>query len=259
MMNCQRFQDKVFEYLEGSLSASAQTQIEAHLECCAACRQTVQTHQALAARFRREADSLVLRPEWTRRIEAALAEGAASHSQGRDAALGRPGRRSAPTLLSVAQTSKSAVSRVSRPAGGNASEPTWKSAIQQVWKPALRNIGRIALNGCSGPTLPRTEMPFFSRRWAWPAAIAAALLVAAGLNLRGPFRLRVRSNEATLTPAPATVSVRFLSCDPTYTFRREKNQVIDALTCTPRVVEENLSLSMNQKQIPQTQERKTPL
>ena len=40
----------------------------------------------------------------------------------------------------VAQTSKSAVSRVSKPAGRAVSStlPTWKSAIQQVWKPALR-------------------------------------------------------------------------------------------------------------------------
>ena len=49
-------------------------------------------------------------------------------------------------LLSVAQTSKSAVSRVSKPGNGNAVEPTWKSAIQQVGKPALRSIGRFALN-----------------------------------------------------------------------------------------------------------------
>jgi len=40
----------------------------------------------------------------------------------------------------VAQTSKSAVSRVSKPAGRAFSStlPTWESAIQQVWKPALR-------------------------------------------------------------------------------------------------------------------------
>jgi hypothetical protein len=44
-------------------------------------------------------------------------------------------------LFSVAQTSKSAVSRVSKPAGRTAVGPTWKSAVQQVWKPALQKIG----------------------------------------------------------------------------------------------------------------------
>jgi anti-sigma factor RsiW len=200
MINCQWFQDKLFEYLDGELSASAQSEIEAHLQRCEACRQGVQAHQALAARFRHETDSLVLRPEEKRRIEAALVD----DSQGRDAALRRPGRRSAPTL-------------------------------------------------------PKNETLPFWRRFAWPAAVAAALLVAAGLSFRRPFHARVQSTEARLAPAPATISLRFSSCEPTYTFRREKDRVIDALTCTPRVVEENLSLSMNQKHIPQTQERKTPL
>ena len=43
-------------------------------------------------------------------------------------------------LLSVAQTSKSAVPRVSQPAGRNFAKPTWKSAIRQSWKPALRTL-----------------------------------------------------------------------------------------------------------------------
>jgi hypothetical protein len=94
---------------------------------------------------------------------------------------------------------------------------------------------------------------------AWPAAIAAALLVAASLSFRRPIRLRVLSSHARLTTAPATISIRFSSCDPIYTFRREKDRVIDALTCTPRVVQENLSLSLNQSHPLQTQERKTPL
>jgi hypothetical protein len=51
-----------------------------------------------------------------------------------------------PYPFSVAQTSKSAVSRVSKPAGRNTTVPTWKSAAQQVWKPALRLKARSALN-----------------------------------------------------------------------------------------------------------------
>jgi len=178
MMNCQWFQDKLFEYLDGELSASVKSEVESHLEQCATCLKAVQTHHALSARFRHDTDSLLLRSETSWRIEAAL---------------------------------------------------------------------------------QRMEALPFWRRVAWPAAITAALLVAAGLSFRRPIRLGVQSSEATLITAPATISIRFSSCDPTYTFRLEKNRVIDALTCTPRVVQENLSLSLNQNQLPQTQERKTPL
>src|SRR5208282_5877568 len=53
--------------------------------------------------------------------------------------VGADVRRAHPYTATVAQTSKSAVSRVSKPANcviPNTS-PTWKSAIRQVWKPAL--------------------------------------------------------------------------------------------------------------------------
>ena len=79
------------------------------------------------------------------------------------------------------------------------------------------------------------------------------------IESRGPLRGRVQKAETARRPAPAVISIRVLYCDPTYTFRRENNQVIDALTCTPHVVEENLSLSLDQNPVPQTQERKTPL
>jgi len=185
-MNCQGFQDKVFEYLDEELSASAQSEIEAHLESCAACRHVVQTHRALAARIHRETAPLLFRPEWTQRMEAALAE--------------------APNT------------------------PAWEHPVLGFW-----------------------------RRFAWPVAIAAALLAAGGLSFRQPFHPRVQSSKAALRPVPATISVRFSSCDPAYTFRWEHNLVVDALTCTPCVVEENHLLSLNQKHIPPTQERKTPL
>jgi len=43
-------------------------------------------------------------------------------------------------MFTVAQTSKSAVTRVSKPARRHAAEPTWKSAPRQVWKPALQTL-----------------------------------------------------------------------------------------------------------------------
>jgi len=182
MMNCQRCQDQVFEYLDGSLSDSARAAVEAHLEHCAACRQTVQAHQALVARFRQETEFLMLRPGLLNRV---------------------------------------------------------MSAAEEPMAPRFASVFRAPL--------------------AWAAAIAAVLLVAAGLSFRRPSRTNVQRSESTPTPALSSISIRFSSCDPTYTFRREKNVVIDALTCTPRVVEENLSLSLNQKQNLQLQERKTPL
>ena len=54
-------------------------------------------------------------------------------------------RRMRNPRYSVAQTSKSAVSRISKSAShpNGAALPTWKSAIQQVWKPALRPRKRL--------------------------------------------------------------------------------------------------------------------
>jgi hypothetical protein len=74
MMNCQRFQDELLDYFDRSLSASGQSEAAAHEEQCAACRQLAQAHQALAARFQREAGFAAFRPEFKRRVEAALLE-----------------------------------------------------------------------------------------------------------------------------------------------------------------------------------------
>jgi anti-sigma-K factor RskA len=180
-MNCQRFQDELFDYLDGSLSASEQSEAEAHEEQCAACRQLAQAHQVLGARFQREAGFAAVRPEFKRRLEAALLETAADR-------------------------------------------------VQPFW-----------------------------RRLAWPAAMAAALAVAAGLTLRGPPRGRAQKNNAAPTPAAASIFMRDSYCNPTYLFRREKNNVVDALICAPHVVEENLSLTLNQHPVPPAQERITPL
>jgi anti-sigma-K factor RskA len=189
-MNCRDFQDELFEFLDGTLPPDKRAGAERHLTECGACREAVRQHQqwaqSLPARFRRETESLALRPEVKRRIEAALA--------------------------------------------AKASAPAEEHPLLGIW-----------------------------RRIAWPAAIAASLLVAAGLSLRGPLRGRVQKAETARRPEPAVISIRVSYCNPTYTFRRENNLVIDTLTCTPHVVEENLSLSLDQSPVPQTQERKTPL
>ncbi|MGA2175803.1 MAG: zf-HC2 domain-containing protein [Verrucomicrobiota bacterium] len=193
-MNCRDFQDEVFEFLDGTLSPGKRARAERHLAQCGVCREALRRHQQLAqslpARLRRETESLALRPEVKRRIEAAFAEAA---------------------------------------------------------------------------TAPAAEHPLlgFLRQFAWPAAIATALFVAVGLSLYGPFRAHVQNTETARQPehnaAPVAISIRMSYCDPTYVFHRENNLVIDVLTCTPQVVEENLRLSLNQNPVPQLQERKTPL
>jgi anti-sigma factor RsiW len=47
-MNCRRFQNRLHEYVEGSLSASAQAAAGRHLAGCSACRQAVRKEQQLA-------------------------------------------------------------------------------------------------------------------------------------------------------------------------------------------------------------------
>ena len=77
-MNCRRFQHRLYEYLEGSLSRGARAAAEKHLARCAACRQALgaerEIAQSLAGTFRRATDSLQLPTEVQHRLLAALAE-----------------------------------------------------------------------------------------------------------------------------------------------------------------------------------------
>jgi len=77
-MNCRRFQDELYEYLDGSLSPRAQAAAEQHLAGCAGCRQALQaereTAQCLSNTFRGATESLQLPPEVGCRVVAALAQ-----------------------------------------------------------------------------------------------------------------------------------------------------------------------------------------
>ncbi len=77
-MNCRRFQHRLYEYLDGTLSPGAQAAAERHLSGCADCRQALraerQVAQSQSDQFRRTADSLQLPPEVQRRVLAALAD-----------------------------------------------------------------------------------------------------------------------------------------------------------------------------------------
>ena len=87
------------------------------------------------------------------------------------------------------------------------------------------------------------------RRLAWPFAVASALLVAASLMTGFPFQPRGHDLRAARAPGRdlPVVSILISDCEPTYAFRREGNRVLDTLTCNPRVVEQTLWLSENQK------------
>lgn len=84
-MNCRRFQDRLYEFVEGTLSAGARAAADQHLAGCAACREIVGRELDLA-RFlsgglRQSTEHLALHPEIRRRI------------------LTVPARRSAPPAL----------------------------------------------------------------------------------------------------------------------------------------------------------------
>jgi anti-sigma factor RsiW len=76
-MNCHQFQDKLYEYVEGSLRAEAQADADKHLAGCAACRQRVQQEQEMARSlsegFQRATAGLELPVEVGRRVLAAVA------------------------------------------------------------------------------------------------------------------------------------------------------------------------------------------
>ncbi|HTV40298.1 MAG TPA: anti-sigma factor [Candidatus Sulfotelmatobacter sp.] len=71
-MNCRRFHDELFEYVDGTLSADELTAAEKHLAECEACRQAVEKERrlasALSSRLRQSTQSLTLRPEIRRNI-----------------------------------------------------------------------------------------------------------------------------------------------------------------------------------------------
>jgi anti-sigma factor RsiW len=71
-MNCERFQNRLYEYLEGTLSAGTRAAADQHLAQCTACRKAVrqeeQIAQVLSARLRLVADAHTLHPHVRRRI-----------------------------------------------------------------------------------------------------------------------------------------------------------------------------------------------
>jgi anti-sigma factor RsiW len=71
-MNCRNFQKRLYEYVEGSLSASAQAAAARHLAGCNVCRQAVRQEQQLAqfmsSRLQRDTMALTLRPDIRNRI-----------------------------------------------------------------------------------------------------------------------------------------------------------------------------------------------
>jgi hypothetical protein len=99
------------------------------------------------------------------------------------------------------------------------------------------------------------------RRLAWPFAVAASLLVASSLMTGFPFQPGGHDLRAARAPGSdlTGVSILISDCEPTYTFRRERNRVLDTFTCRPRVLEQTLWLSQTGKPAASDRERKTPL
>jgi anti-sigma factor RsiW len=76
-MNCRRFQNDLYEYLDGALSSGARAAAEKHLADCPACRQRLaqerQVGRFLSDSFRRSTEPLQLPPSVGRQVMAALA------------------------------------------------------------------------------------------------------------------------------------------------------------------------------------------
>jgi anti-sigma factor RsiW len=75
-MNCRRFQNRVCEYVDGTLSARVRIAAEDHLVRCGACRQAVRREQhvaqLLSGHLRHDAASVALRPDVRREILKAI-------------------------------------------------------------------------------------------------------------------------------------------------------------------------------------------
>jgi anti-sigma factor RsiW len=92
-MNCQDFQELLFDYVDGTVPASRRSEIDQHLAVCGECRESLEEHRRLAREFsgrlRQSAQSLSLTPETRRRMVAALLSPSAEASQQPNAASAR--------------------------------------------------------------------------------------------------------------------------------------------------------------------------
>jgi hypothetical protein len=75
-MNCQDFQEQLFEYLDGTLPAVNNQEIEQHLASCLACREYLAKHQQLAKKISdhlcQSVESLALDRATRRRVLASV-------------------------------------------------------------------------------------------------------------------------------------------------------------------------------------------
>jgi anti-sigma-K factor RskA len=85
-MNCRRFQNRLYEYVEGTLSSGTQAAADRHLARCSACRQAVsqeqQLTQFLSDRLCQDTKTLALRPDIRQRILTALEHQSAPPTNG---------------------------------------------------------------------------------------------------------------------------------------------------------------------------------
>ncbi len=76
-MNCRRFQNRLYEYVEGSLSAGTQAAADRHLARCTSCREAVgqeqRLTQILSERLRQGTETVTLHPANRQRILTACA------------------------------------------------------------------------------------------------------------------------------------------------------------------------------------------
>jgi anti-sigma factor RsiW len=84
-MNCWRFQNRLHEYVDGTLSARTQTAADRHLARCTACRDAVSQEQHFAVnlpeRLRQGTASLALHPQIRQRIVTALESDSAADAE----------------------------------------------------------------------------------------------------------------------------------------------------------------------------------
>ena len=83
----------------------------------------------------------------------------------------------------------------------------------------------------------------FWKRLAFPLTAAGALaaaIILAGHRPSSPDQSKNQAAQLSLKPGNREISVHVMYCVPSYTFHRDGNTVVDALSCDPQVAEEHL-------------------
>jgi len=256
-MNCQDFQECLFDYVDGTLPTGVHAETDAHLAACEQCRKTLAQHGQLArhlsAQLRQSAQSLPLAPEARNRLVAALLDPAAKTARRRVPEFSKPISRVRSVLINTPlQRGVAWWRELGNRFNGflhtpetvetvSAHLPTLDTPLKRGvnargqhlhgYETSVRNAGwsRLIVKPLAGVFSPAV------RRWALAGCLLAGVALIGGLwfGTHGPGLSSAAAAQPTVI-----VSATVPQIVTTYTFHQEGQFVTDVLTIRAETVHE---------------------